>query len=180
MNKVYTSAVVIIPPKELWEPIQKIRKLYDRQIGRWMPHINLIYPFRPLEFFDLLESKFSYVCENFKSFKIVFKDIKYFKHRHQNYSMWLSPVPEYNIKDLQVELVKIVPDCNDTNNFKNGFTPHLSIGQVKGEANLIATLKDLQDKWDKFEFLVDNICFISRENNKNSQFEVLKRIILNS
>jgi hypothetical protein len=42
MSKVFTSAVVIIPPEELWIPIQKIRKKYDRQINRWMPHITLL------------------------------------------------------------------------------------------------------------------------------------------
>ena len=45
--KTHKSAVVIIPPEEIWEPIQKIRRLYDRQCHRWMPHITLIYPFRP-------------------------------------------------------------------------------------------------------------------------------------
>ena len=34
MEKVYTSAVVIIPPMDLWEPIQEIRRKYDRQINR--------------------------------------------------------------------------------------------------------------------------------------------------
>ena len=40
MSKVYSSAVVIIPPKEIWESIQEIRKVYDRNINRWMPHIT--------------------------------------------------------------------------------------------------------------------------------------------
>ena len=53
MKKVYTSACVIIPPKELWGPIQKIRQQYDRQIHRWMPHITLLYPFRPIVEFDI-------------------------------------------------------------------------------------------------------------------------------
>ena len=35
--KTHKSAVVIIPPEEIWEPIQKIRRLYDRQGHRWMP-----------------------------------------------------------------------------------------------------------------------------------------------
>jgi poly(A) polymerase len=43
--KSHHSAVVIIPPEEVWEPIQALRRKYDRQIHRWMPHINLLYPF---------------------------------------------------------------------------------------------------------------------------------------
>ncbi|GAH05617.1 unnamed protein product, partial [marine sediment metagenome] len=46
MSKVYSSAVVIIPPREKWASIQEIRKIYDRNLTRWMPHITLLYPFR--------------------------------------------------------------------------------------------------------------------------------------
>ncbi len=63
MKKVYTSAVVIIPPQESWEPIQEIRKVYDRNIYRWMPHITLLYPFRPETDYNTLEKKFSEVCK---------------------------------------------------------------------------------------------------------------------
>ena len=34
-------------PPEVWEPIQAIRRMHDRQIGRWMLRINLPYPFVP-------------------------------------------------------------------------------------------------------------------------------------
>lgn len=47
MNKVYNTAVVIIPPENIWGSIQKIRKKYDRYIDRWMPHITMLYPFYP-------------------------------------------------------------------------------------------------------------------------------------
>ncbi len=58
MSKVYTSAVVIIPPKEKWKPIQEIRQLYDRNINRWMPHITLLYPFRPKNSYSKIEDRF--------------------------------------------------------------------------------------------------------------------------
>ena len=43
--KVPTSAVVFIPPSEVWGPIQEIRRSHDRQFVRWMPHVTLLYPF---------------------------------------------------------------------------------------------------------------------------------------
>ncbi len=68
MSKVYTSAVVIIPPKNIWPPIQEIRKEYDRQINRWMPHVNLLYPFRHISEYSKLEKKFSEVSGQIGSF----------------------------------------------------------------------------------------------------------------
>ncbi len=60
MSKVYTSAVVIIPPKESWSSIQEIRKQYDRPINRWMPHMTLLYPFRPESRFQNVYQKFNF------------------------------------------------------------------------------------------------------------------------
>ena len=41
----HTSAVVICPPSSQWGPIQEIRSFNDKSYARWMPHINLLYPF---------------------------------------------------------------------------------------------------------------------------------------
>ena len=45
MNKVHKSAVCIVPPNCLWQQIQNIRVVHDKSYVRWMPHINLMYPF---------------------------------------------------------------------------------------------------------------------------------------
>ena len=39
------GALVIIPPKDHWKIIQKIRRKYDKTYLKWPPHINLIWPF---------------------------------------------------------------------------------------------------------------------------------------
>ena len=41
----HTSAVVICPPSSQWGPIQEIRSVNDKSYVRWMPHVNLLYPF---------------------------------------------------------------------------------------------------------------------------------------
>lgn len=41
----HQTAVVVIPPEDVWPSIQAIRREHDRKIRRWMPHITLIEPF---------------------------------------------------------------------------------------------------------------------------------------
>lgn len=178
MTKVYSSAVVIIPPKDKWVPIQQIRKLYDRQINRWMPHITLIYPFRPENEYPNFEKKFSKKCENLTCFIISLKTLKYFNHGHQKYTLWLNPEPIDLIIDLQAEILNIVPECNDVNNYKKGFRPHLSVGQIQKKHNLLETITNLQNSWKELKFQINEIYFISREKSKSSNFKIIKRIQL--
>ncbi|MFX1410799.1 MAG: 2'-5' RNA ligase family protein [Promethearchaeota archaeon] len=178
MSKVYTSAVVIIPPKENWKPIQKIRQKYDRNIDRWMPHITLFYPFRPRSYYSRIEKKFSEKCYQINSFKLSLNRFKFFNHGHQNYTIWLDPKPCEPIITLQAELLKIVPDCNDVNKYKKGFTPHLSVGQIKGKETLYKVVKELQPSWENLEFDVKEIFFIAREKSKKSKFDIEKQFLL--
>jgi hypothetical protein len=43
--KAHTAAVCIAPPYACWAPIQDARCFSDKSFVRWMPHINLLYPF---------------------------------------------------------------------------------------------------------------------------------------
>lgn len=178
MNKVHTSAVVIIPPRDIWEPIQEIRKKYDRQINRWMPHINLLYPFRPKIEFENLKSRFSSTCAQINAFDLTFKKFKYFNHGRQRYTIWLEPEPIDLVKKLQLKILAIVPDCNDVNNHKGGFTPHLSVGQISDKENLTKILDKLQVAWLELRFQLKEIFFISRESKKNSKFQIERKISL--
>lgn len=178
MVKVHTTAVVIIPPKDIWGAIQDIRKKYDKQFHRWMPHITLLYPFRPESEFSNLEPHFSKECKKIQSFKIHFEKFKHFYHGKQKYTIWLNPYPEYLIKSLQSKLVEIVPDCNDVNLHRIGFIPHLSVGQIEGNDILKRTLRDLQNTWKRLESKIASVYFIARKRESFSQFKIKKEISL--
>ncbi len=175
MGKVYSSAVVIIPPKEKWASIQEIRKVFDRNINKWMPHITLLYPFRPRNQYEDIRKYFSETCKKFKPFEVLLKNFSFFKHTHQNFTLWINPIPNNSIIELQEEILNIVPDCNDVNQYKNGFKPHLSAGQIKGKKKLQKIITDLQAKWEEIKFLLNKIYFISREESKTSKFKISKQ-----
>jgi len=72
-RKTQKTALVIIPPAETWPPIQAIRRVHDRQYRRWMPHITLIYPFRPIAEFSTLCETLAPVCNRLASLEITSK-----------------------------------------------------------------------------------------------------------
>ncbi len=90
----------------------------------------------------------------------------------------MAPEPESLIIDLQYKLLAIVPDCNNVNLHKNGFTPHLSVGQIEGKNRLIEFIETLQRNWSQLKFMINSIYFIAREKQKLSKFEVKKTFLL--
>jgi len=177
MKKVYNTAVVIIPPEDIWNPIQKIRKRYDRNIDRWMPHITMLYPFYPRSEFSSILKKFVKISGKVNSFKVQLEEIKYFQHKKENYTIWLKPEKSQEIIKLQKLLLSQAPNCDEVNKFKLGFTPHLSLGQIKGKANLNSVLKELEQIWNPIVFIVQDIAFIWRNNeNPRDPFKIIEKI----
>ena len=41
----YDAALCLIPPRQLWPSIDRLRMLYDKAYEKWPPHVNLLYPF---------------------------------------------------------------------------------------------------------------------------------------
>ncbi|KAI1656741.1 hypothetical protein F4813DRAFT_363121 [Daldinia decipiens] len=44
----YDTALCIIPPKHLWPELDHLRMIHDPAYRKWPPHINLVYPFFPV------------------------------------------------------------------------------------------------------------------------------------
>lgn len=177
MSKTVTSACVIIPPKEIWEPIQHVRRKYDNKVHRWMPHINLFYPFTPREQYATIFRDFKNKCETIPAFPISLLKFKYFRHQYQSYTIWLDPEPNESIIHLQRELLKLIPQYNDVNQFSGGYQPHLSVGQFT-TYKIHEFIAQLQKDWNKLQFFVDRIYFINREHTKDSVFQIKKTIKL--
>ena len=163
--KTHKSAVVIISPEEIWEPIQKIRRLYDRQCHRWMPHITLIYPFRPRSELERAVAVLSSGITALRAFALRLHRLQYFTHDRDRFTMWLDPGPREPIAALQAAFQAQVPDCDDVSKFPRGFTPHLSVGQAKGCRELEERTCGIQDQWEPLEFTVADVAIICRDDD---------------
>ena len=177
-NKTHKTALVIIPPKDLWPPIQAIRKRHDRIFRRWMPHITMVYPFRPKEEFHVLAPDLSSLCQEIEPFEIELAQFRFFGHSKKRFTLWLAPEPDSQLVDLQSAFLKIVPDCNEVNLFPGGFTPHLSVGQVRGRSKMDKLLRELQQNWKPLPFVVQEISLIWRDEPPDDVFRLAQTVRL--
>ena len=123
-EKTHATAVVLVPPKEVWEPIQRIRRVHDRHVEQWMPHVTLVYPFRPRTEFHAAAPLVAAACARVGPFEVTLEEFRFFHHRH-SFTAWLDPRPSDEIVRLQREIAREFPDCDDVNRFEGGFRPHL-------------------------------------------------------
>lgn len=176
--KTRTTAVVLIPPHEVWEPIQAIRRKHDPQVRRWMPHVTLLYPFRPREEFNRVAEPLRAAASVFHSFEVCLREFRAFRCASGRATLYLAPEPSGAITALQSALQKVVPDCNDVRLYPTGFTPHLSIGRAENREAADRLLRSLQTTWQPVQFVADRVSLIARDEPPNDVFEVILELPL--
>jgi RNA 2',3'-cyclic 3'-phosphodiesterase len=170
--KTHTTAVVLIPPAEIWPPLQAIRQVHDRHLRRWMPHITLLYPFRPHDEFADLAKRFAAVCAGVEPFRLELAELRFFRHRRESFTLWLAPEPKMELIQLQTLLGGIVPDCAAVLQHRDGFTPHLSVGQVRGERLMLTVKAGLEATWQPIAFTVRGVSLIWRGEPPDDVFRL--------
>ncbi|MCS6965174.1 MAG: 2'-5' RNA ligase family protein [Candidatus Kapabacteria bacterium] len=169
--KTHKSALVIIPPYNVWEPIQTLRQRYDRKVRRWMPHITLLYPFYPVGSLPPQYPKLQQLCARWRPFLICLRRFQTFYHGQSRYTLWLAPEPDTPLRTLQQDLQELFPECTEQSRYSTGFTPHLSIGQYRGPADEVERLRaELERWWLPVHFLVDAVVLVTRDDPPNDVF----------
>jgi 2'-5' RNA ligase len=173
--KTHNTAVVLIPPQEVWPPIQTIRRQHDRHYRRWMPHLTLIYPFRPRSEWAALVELFGEVCSRVCPFELRLSGVGSFRHR-SSFTLWLAPEPRDPVVALHTALWRLVPDCDDVRRYGSGYTPHLSVGQARGREDALELIATLQEGWRPCTFQVNEVCLIWRNQPPDDVFRIGERI----
>ncbi len=174
VRPIYRSAIVAIPPAEVWPTIQAIRRRHDRNIGRWMPHITLIYGFLPEDYFEEAAQLIAQALADVEPFELTLEGFDTFTHRSSS-TAWLKPVahPPGALHQLQAVLQKLFPQCDEqSKKSAAGFTPHLSVGQFRTPEEARSQLPS----WHPISFPVDSVALISRRGDE--PFEVRYRVAL--
>lgn len=174
--KTHQTALAIVPPRDVWAPIQAIREKYDRQFYRWMPHINLLYPFYQPHLFTIIAPLLENTCRTFSPFEIVLREFRYFVHRGRGCTVWLAPEPAENVVRLQTQLQAVCPECDELNRFPHGFVPHLSVGQAVSPKAAQELAAELARTWLPLHFEVRDVAILQR--GRSTPFVVALRIPL--
>eukprot|EP01120_Amphizonella_sp_Union-15-10_P011442 TRINITY_DN4855_c0_g1_i1.p1 TRINITY_DN4855_c0_g1~~TRINITY_DN4855_c0_g1_i1.p1 ORF type:complete len:406 (-),score=54.14 TRINITY_DN4855_c0_g1_i1:94-1311(-) len=184
MDKVHTSALVVIPPESLWPKIQQIRKKHDKAYFRWMPHINLLYPFVPQTAFSEAATKIKNSLASSGPFELTFNTFDFFEHGPRSSTVYLKPEtqPPDALISLEKSLVEIFPHCDDLiTRSSDGFKPHLTVGQFPGSSLSKNKIEQFMKpsgeiSWNSITFTVDSIHLISRSGIK--PFSIIETVPL--
>jgi 2'-5' RNA ligase len=174
--KTHTTAVVVIPPEPLWEPIQAIRRRHDRSVRRWMPHITLLYPFVPPRAFVDATPLLHQVSAAIIPFAISLRRFALFAHGRRSATVYLAPEPAEPLIALQTRLWEAFPAYDDTRRHQQGFTPHLSVGQAPGTAAGEALIHTLTAEWPALSFTVAAIHLIARAEPPDDVFQLVRTV----
>ena len=169
------SALCIIPPKNLWEKIQAIRMIHDPAYKRWMPHINIFFPFINEKYFTEIAQ---YIQEeiidknNIQKFNISLNKFDVFDRIRgslsgsmstKNETMFLNPSGcNDNMQEIFNALKGDWQIC--ANKHGGGFSPHLTVGKFQMK-DMEKYMKDFQRNWTKITWQCENIYLISRRGN---------------
>jgi len=157
------SALALVPPREVWGPIQAIRALHDRGVERWPPHLNLLYGFVPEARFEeaaaIAEEALSALAPLAPS-ALRFSRFEVFAHK-RSATVWLAPDDPAPLRALQARLAEAFPGCRDHERH-GGFTPHLSVGQARGVEAARALAASLQASWTPISFEASAVTLLAR------------------
>jgi len=174
--KTVESAVVVIPPRDIWGPIEVLRRRFDRHQARWMPHLALLYPFRPREEFPEAEALALQACATQSAFTVTLGDLRVFEGVGRTATLWAAPDPARPMLDLQAALQRAFPDCDDVARQPEGYTPHLCLGQAYDPRQLDERLGQIREVWRPLSFQVREISLLARSGD--SPFAVLRTVRL--
>lgn len=156
------TALVIIPDAAVWPPIEALRQRYDRQAATVMPHITLLYPFRPRAQFEALLQPLAAVCAQHRPFAVILARFDAFAHADGQQTLWLAPEPAAPLIALQTALWEVTPDCDGTRRYPGGFVPHLTIGQAPDAAAGEQLLATVRAAWQPVRFTVRSVALLAR------------------
>ena len=165
----FSSALCVVLPSGLYARIDAIRRDNDKAYPRWMPHINLLFPFiHPSKFSQAIEL-IAPIVSRFRPFSVKLRKVNHFPAKKP--VVFLVPESENDtLERLHAELQPIFPQCQQGHSKhheeegaeggERGFQPHCTLGQAE-HAKLQEFLDKIRAGWEPTEFTVTQICIIA-------------------
>lgn len=159
------TALAIVIPENFHNDINRIRMIHDKAYPRWMPHINLIFPF-----IDTFESKnLELTLKKLTDDQTLIKlnEIDFFQQKGQ-YTYHLKTIDGKSIDNLNVIYNLCTEHCGWPKE-KKAFHPHMTLAQ--GNSNNHNTMLEELNAWllkcGPLEFNIKYISHLKRTNIGN-------------
>ncbi|SHG22896.1 poly(A) polymerase [Streptoalloteichus hindustanus] len=119
------TAVAWLPPTEVTDAVDGVRRRHDPAFDRWPAHVNLLFGFVPEAEFDRAVALLAEEATGLRPFTARLDGVRSFDHG----TVWLDPAadgPE-PWAALRNALARRFPGCQDRG---RSFTPHLTVGRA--------------------------------------------------
>lgn len=171
--KTHMTAAVLIPDEDCWEPIQRVRRLHDPNVRRWMPHISLLYPFVPHERLPQARIACAEAVARLPMPEVELASFGYFNHPSGRVTLWLDPRPADRIRDIHEALLPLFPHCDDTAKHHEGFVPHLTVGNFLARSDARVVRDELEATWRPMRLCFAHVALIARSGYEKDPFRVV-------
>eukprot|EP00741_Cyanophora_paradoxa_P006993 tig00001067_g6765.t1 len=164
--------------EEGYEAIQAVRRRYDRQVDRWPPHINLLYPFGPEAGFEQLHAALVPELRPMEPFDVTLDTFGFFQHA-QSCTLFLAPSSEETKELLRKLQSNCYHACSPLVAMKPAdFNAHLTVGQFPAEEELQAALAALTASWVPVRVRVTGVAMMARPADGSGPFRLLRQVPL--
>jgi poly(A) polymerase len=158
-----TTALALVLPHSMLGPIQDIRREHDPSFERWMPHINLVYPFVPLEDFDAAAAQITAAMADQAPIPITLAGLDQFEHRAAR-SIWIKPASAGRIEALRARLIALFPQCDDPESRSgSAYTPHMTLAKLPADAPWRHLIQSWQAALEPLRFQAASLVMLARE-----------------
>ncbi len=179
MTDVTTALAFVIPDRV--DEINTIRATQDRAYPRWMPHINFIFPFVPIESFDHIKSKLDQAFNGkFDDMEITFEGVDCFKQaRGATFHLKPNKASEADLVKVFNLIIATLPEIQIKH---DKFNPHCTISQCE-KKDINAKQKELTTWFNstfggKLTVPLNKICMIKRSVESSDMMTIKKEIHL--
>ncbi|KAK0388714.1 hypothetical protein NLU13_4957 [Sarocladium strictum] len=123
----YDTALCLVPPQETWGPIDRFRALNDKGYGKWPPHINLIYPFVPVNVLDKAAQLLSALnYDDILPLRLSLTEADSFRHKHDN-TIHIRPGGDACQQALATLMTRLSDALGRTE--RKPYRPHMTVAQ---------------------------------------------------
>ncbi|EGR52117.1 uncharacterized protein TRIREDRAFT_75105 [Trichoderma reesei QM6a] len=159
----HDTALCLIPPPQLWDPINTLRSLNDEKFTKWPPHVTLVYPFvTPEALPEVIEALCrSHLEPQDDDISINLEEPGVFSHRRRSKTVFIRPRPGPNVdrlSDLRDRILRFLewPKGRD-------YQPHMTLAQSEDDTT----------SWH--QFLMEKARLLTPVTWRNHQLAIMMR-----